>query len=661
MALSSSGLGSGMDIDSLVSKLMNIETRPLLKLQQKQQLFESKISAVGQVKSGLASFQAALKALQDPAKYQALSSSSSDKDVAEISAGAKAPVGGFNLKVETLAAAQKLSSSLFTNSKSAINGATEETLSFSFGTTSGATFTQLSGSTQKDVKIPANATLEQVRDAVNKANIGVSASIVNDGSGYRLIYSSGKTGTESTLKVTAAGGVSSPLASLTHDPAVVGGTMTERQQAKDAVFYVDGLKITKQSNTVTDAIDGVTLTLKKEQEAGDAALKMNVSRDTAGIKKTMEDFVRSYNEFTKLLKQMTAATPGTAPGEAGSASPLNGVSTIRGIETQIRAAFSGQSNNGGTFQVASQLGISFSKDGTLSLDSSKLSKAIEASPDDVAKFFATGAQVDGKGISYVSSSAKTVAGSYDVSVDGLANGYNLADNTPTLLAVTGVPFEIKIDGMLVSTSIAADSYSASEMAKAIETAINSEPELTAVKGKVSVSVDEDSGKLLITSLKSGIDSKVEVVGGLEFAGFAASTGVAGSASVSGTIGGYAARGDGSKLIGAVGTPVEGLTIELSGGTIGDRGSLTYTQGFSFNLDKKLEGMLSTNGTLDSFNKGLNASLKDLQKQQDAMAKRLEATEARYKAQFNAMDRLLAQLNASSSFLSQQISSMQKSS
>ncbi|MNS88825.1 Flagellar hook-associated protein 2 [compost metagenome] len=131
--------------------------------------------------------------------------------------------------------------------------------------------------------------------------------------------------------------------------------------------------------------------------------------------------------------------------------------------------------------------------------------------------------------------------------------------------------------------------------------------------------------------------------------------------MAGTIGGYAARGDGNKLIGAVGTPVEGLTIELSGGTIGDRGSLTYTQGFSFNLDKKLEGMLSTNGTLDSFNKGLNASLKDLQKQQDTMAKRLETTEARYKAQFNAMDRLLAQLNASSSFLTQQISSMQKSS
>ena len=168
MALSSSGLGSGMDIDGLVSKLMNIETRPLLQLQQKQQVFESKISAVGQVKSGLASFQSALKALQDPAKYQTLSSSSSDKDVAEISAGAKAPVGGFSLKVETLAAAQKLSSSIFTSSKTAINGAAEETLSFSFGTTSGATFTPLSGSTQKDVKIPANATPEQ-EEALLKA------------------------------------------------------------------------------------------------------------------------------------------------------------------------------------------------------------------------------------------------------------------------------------------------------------------------------------------------------------------------------------------------------------------------------------------------------------------------------------------------------------
>ncbi len=659
MALSSSGLGSGMDIDSLVSKLMNIETRPLLKLQQKQQVFESKISAVGQVKSGLASFQAALKALQDPAKYQTLSSTSSDKDVAEISAGAKAPVGGFSLKVETLAAAQKLSSSIFTSSKTAINGAAEETLSFSFGTTSGATFTPLSGSTQKDVKIPANATLEQVRDAVNKANIGVSASIVNDGSGYRLIYSSGKTGTESTLKVTAAGGATSPLANLTHDPA--GTTMTVLQPAKDAVFYVDGLKITKQSNTVTDAIDGVTLTLKKEQEAGDAALKMNVSRDTAGIKKTLEDFVKSYNDFTKVLKETTAATPGTAPGEAGSSSPLSGVTAIRGIETQLRAAFGAATKNSGSYQVASQLGLAFAKDGSLSLDSSKLSKAIEASPDDVAKFFATGAQIDGKGMSYVSSTAKTVAGSYEVSVSALTNGYNQAGSVPTLPVSGTNAFSVMIDNTTVNAQVTGTYNSATELAKALETAINGDAGLTAAKGKVSVSVDEDSGKLLISSVKTGADSKVNVLSGLDFAGFAAASGVAGSASVAGTIGGYAARGDGSKLIGAIGTPVEGLTIDISGGTIGDRGSLTYTQGFSFNLDKTLEGMLSTNGTLDSFNKGLNASLKDLQKQQDTMAKRLETTEARYKAQFNAMDRLLAQLNASSSFLTQQISSMQKSS
>lgn len=659
MALSSSGLGSGMDIDSLVSKLMNIETRPLLQLQQKQQVFESKISAVGQVKSSLASFQAALKALQDPAKYQTLSSTSSDKDVAEISAGAKAPVGGFSLKVETLAAAQKLSSGIFASSKTAINGATEETLSFSFGTTSGATFTPLSGSTQKDVKIPANATLEQVRDAVNKANIGVSASIVNDGSGYRLIYSSGKTGTENTLKVTAAGGGTSSLASLTHDPA--GTTMTVLQPAKDAVFYVDGLKITKQSNTVTDAIDGVTLTLKKEQEAGDAALKMNVSRDTAGIKKTLEDFVKSYNEFTKVLKETTATTPGKAPGEAGSSSPLSGVTAIRGIETQLRAAFGAATNNSGSYQVASQLGLAFSKDGSLSLDSSKLSKAIEASPDDVAKFFATGAQIDGKGMSYVSSTDKTVAGSYEVSVSALTNGYNQAGSVPTLPVSGTNAFSVMIDNTTVNAQVTGTYNSATELAKALETAINGDAGLVAAKGKVTVTVDEDSGKLLISSLKSGTDSKVDVLSGLGFAGFAAASGVAGSTSVAGTIGGYAARGDGNKLIGAVGTPVEGLTIDISGGTIGDRGSLTYTQGFSFGLDKKLEGMLGNNGTLDSFNKGLNASLKDLQKQQDTMAKRLQATEARYKAQFNAMDRLLAQLNASSSFLSQQISSMQKSS
>ncbi|MFD2449095.1 flagellar filament capping protein FliD [Vogesella fluminis] len=264
-------------------------------------------------------------------------------------------------------------------------------------------------------------------------------------------------------------------------------------------------------------------------------------------------------------------------------------------------------------------------------------------------------------MSYVSSTAKTVAGSYEVSVSALTNGYNQAASVPTLPVSGTNVFSVMIDSTTVNTQVTGTYNSATELAKALETAINSDVGLTAAKGQVSVSVDEDSGKLLISSVKTGAESKVNVLSGLDFAGFAAGSGVDGSASVAGTIGGYAARGDGSKLIGAVGTPVEGLTIDISGGTIGDRGSLTYTQGFSFNLDKKLEGMLSTNGTLDSFDKGLNASLKDLQKQQDVVSKRLTATEARYRAQFNAMDRLLAQLNASSTFLSQQISSMQSSS
>ncbi|CUA85273.1 Flagellar capping protein FliD [Gulbenkiania indica] len=658
MGLTSSGLGSGMNIDDLVSKLMNVETRPLLQLQQKQKTYQDKISALGQIKGGLSTFQTALKNLQDPTKYQTLSGSTSDKDVAEISAGSKAPVGAFSLKVETLAASQKLATATFVSSKTPVNGATEETLTFSFGTTSGSTFTPQSGTLSKQVKIAPNATLEEIRDSVNKANIGVSASIVNDGSGYRLIYSSAKTGAENTLKITAEGGAGSALAGLTHDPA--GSKLTTMQDAKDAVFYIDGLKIVKPSNTVSDAIEGVTLTLKKAQDADDAALRMNVSRDTSGVKKTLDEFVKSYNDLNKMLKEATAATPGTKPGESGTAAPLNGITAIRNIQSQLRVAFGAVTDNGGTFKFASQLGLTFSKDGQLSLDSTKLNKAIDEAPDDVARFFATGATIEGSGFSFSTSTANTKAGTYEVAVDAVVNGYNFAGSTPSSLT-GGQSFAVKVDGVTVNATLPAGPFnSATALAKALESTINGDAGLAAAKGKVSVTVDDATGKLLMTSTKSGEESKVEVLSGLEFAGFTPGAGVAGSKNVSGTIGGYPARGDGNKLVGAVGTPVEGLTIEITGGTVGDKGKLTYTQGFSFQLGKTVESMLADNGPLTAFDKGLNASLKDLQKQQDRLSKSLQVTEARYRAQFNAMDRLLSQLNSTSSFLNQQIAGLQKS-
>ena len=216
MALSVGGLGSGMDVDGLIKNLMAVESRPLYILQQKEAQLQEKISATGQVKGAVSEFQSAVKALQDAGKFVSFKGTSSSTDHVDISASSKAPTGSFSVLVQQLAQEQKLASGTFTSAKSAVNGGTESKLTFSFGTTGAdGSFSSDGSKAPKSVTIPANATLEDIRDAVNKADVGVSASIVNDGSGYKLVYSSKNTGTQSTMKIEASDPALNQVA--THD------------------------------------------------------------------------------------------------------------------------------------------------------------------------------------------------------------------------------------------------------------------------------------------------------------------------------------------------------------------------------------------------------------------------------------------------------------
>ncbi len=660
MALSVGGLGSGMDIDGLIKNLMAIESRPLLQLQQKEALLQQKISAVGQVKGAVTTFQSAVKALQDASKFVSYKGSSSSTDHVDISASSKAPTGSFSVLVQQLAQEQKLASETFTSAKSAVTGSTETTLTFSFGTTAAdGSFSSDGSKAPKSVTIPPNATLEDIRDAVNKADVGVNASIVNDGSGYKLVYSSKNTGTQSTMKVQASDAALNGVA--THDAAGAStGQLTEVQAAKDAKFLLDGIQVTKQSNTVTDAIDGVTLTLKKAQEEGkDSAVRLSVSKDTSGIKESLEELVKGYNDLMKTLKDVSGVNLDATvkPGEARPAGILNGASIIRAIQSQVRSAFNQTSDNGGAFKLASEFGLTFNADGTMKLDDKVLDKALEKNADDIAKFFATDAVTSDAGISYVGGSSKTQPGEYEIVITQLLNGTKEAGDKPSSLTVdaSNKDFTIKVDGKEVTVSLAEKTYgSAAELAHEIESGINGK---LGKDGKVSVIVDPDSGKLAIQSAKTGKESSVELVSGLEFAGFTAGAGIPGGDSVAGTIGGHPAKGDGNKLVGAVGSPVEGLTISVSGGMTGNRGTISFTKGFAFDLDQTLEGLVKKDGAIDAFSNGLSESAKGLTKQQEQLERRLIETEKRYRAQFSAMDALLAQYNNMSNFLTQQLAGL----
>jgi flagellar hook-associated protein 2 len=399
--ISSAGIGSGLNVDDLVTQLMAVEREPLTQIDKKEASYQAKISAFGTLKSSLAEFQTAAKALSTPAQLSPLKTSVSDTTVLSASAGDGAAAGSFNIEVKSLAQSQKLiTSSGYAATTSAV-GTGKITIALGSYASDG-TFTADATKTAKDITIDAsNNTLAGVRDAINGANAGVTASIINDGKNNYLSLTSKTTGKTSAmqLSVTLPDGqdpAATPSLSALAFNGAAGAGMKQTVAPSDAVFVLDSVEITKPSNTITDAIQGVTLNLSHTTAAG-ATTTLSFDRDTAPVRTAIETFVTAYN---KLSKAMTDATAFDV--SSGKAASLNGDSTVRAIQTQLRGILGGVVK-GAALGSASlpDVGISSQRDGTLAIDSTKLSAALADPTRDLTALFASrgtnkgfGAQVD---------------------------------------------------------------------------------------------------------------------------------------------------------------------------------------------------------------------------------------------------------------------------
>jgi flagellar hook-associated protein 2 len=358
-----------LDVPTLVSQLMSIERQPITKLQTKATTTESKISSFGTLKSLVSTLQSSLTALSG--KFSAYSATASDSNVFSASADSTAIAGSYTLAVSSLARAQSLVAAGQTSSTTAI-------------TTGASTMTFVVGSTATDVTVGANATLEDIRNAINTANIGVSATIVNDGSGtpYRLALSASETGTANAISsiTIQAGGDNALNGLLAFNPASNPpgtATLTQAVAAANASFAVNGIPITSSTNTVADAIQGVTLTLRNTTTSS----TLTVERDTEAIVEAASSFVESYNALVSQLKSRSAyATNG------GTAPVLSGDSTVRMMLDQVRSMIS-TATTGGTLSYLSQVGISVQTDSSLTLDSAKLTNAMANDFADVSNLF----------------------------------------------------------------------------------------------------------------------------------------------------------------------------------------------------------------------------------------------------------------------------------
>lgn len=413
MAISSAGIGSGLKVDELVSQLMAVERMPITALDKKEASYQAKLSSIGSLKGAFSAFQTAAKALSTPDKFTPTKATVADTSVLGASATSAAVAGSYDVQVQNLAAAQKLTmSSAGGTGYAATNSVVGQgTITIDFGTytTSGADtgFSANAAKPSKTITIGSNNTLTGIRDAINGANAGVSASIINDGSGYRLALTSNESGLRNEMRITVGGDAATlgELGQLAYDrtstttvdpdtgtPTTTTGAskMTQNVAAADAKIVVDNVPITSPSNTITDAIQGVTLNLSKPTAPG-VSTKITLARDTSNVKTAIEGFVKAYNEANKAMKDATAVDLST-----GKAAALVGDSTVRSLQTQLRNVLSSPvagAPKGSA--LLSDAGLSFNKEGVLVIDDAKLTAAIADPAKDMSKLFSSGAGTKG--------------------------------------------------------------------------------------------------------------------------------------------------------------------------------------------------------------------------------------------------------------------------
>ncbi|MCR9104335.1 MAG: flagellar filament capping protein FliD [Gammaproteobacteria bacterium] len=671
--ITASGIGSGLDIEGLVAQLVAAERAPTEnRLNRQSALVEAELSAFGTYKGALSSLQDTLASLNTLSNFGQRVSASSNDDIVSIASNGSAINGSYDVSVQQLARAHSLASGSYAAPTDVVGTGT---ITIRFGTTDYAgpdpgpeSYNGFTVNPERASAVIAidgnNNSLEGVRDAINAADIGVNATIVNDGSGYRLLFSSDATGADNSMEISVADtgdGNSSDafgLSALAFSSA--GTNLSQTVAAQDANFTVNGLPISSDSNVASGVIDGVDITLKGLTDA--TAVTLSVSEDTAGLKENVQSLVDGFNAFLQGTRSLTAFD-----ATSGIAGALQGDASIRSISTQLRQALTSVVDGASAeINSLSQIGITTTRDGSLEVDEARLDAALANNFDDIVGLFAAVGLPSDSGIDFIGAGDDTQVGSYAIEISqiatrGLYTGGALA--LPGGVATVNAgndELSLRVDGVDTGPVVLTQGVYASgeALAAELQSRINSDDALLAAG--VSVSVSFVGGSLSITSQRYGSASSVEItaVDTTSAADFGLSVGAGTQGvDVAGTIGGVAALGSGQLLTAATGSEAEGLRLLVEGGLTGARGTVDFTRGIADQLNTLIGRFLEADGILDSRTDGLESRVDRLDDQRDRLDLRMESLEAFYRARFNALDTLLAQLQSTSNFLTQQLAAL----
>jgi flagellar hook-associated protein 2 len=359
------GVGSGLDLNGLLSQIQANENQALVPIANKQQSYQTQISAYGTLSGALSAFQDAANALGSASAFQPVKSNVSGSAVT-ATADNTTPPGDYQINVTQRAQASSV----------ATLGVASNTASLGAGSID---FTLANGNTMSVAISAGSSDIQSVANAINAQNGGVTASVINDGSGspYRLVLRASSTGTEAAVSdIQFSGALGSSLALDT----------ATQQAGQNAQFSVNGIAIQSVNNQVDDAIQGVTLNLT---QTGSATLQ--VTRDTGAITTAVQGFVDSYNALSKVIGNFTSYDATTQ-----TAGVLLGDSTVRGVQSQLRGVLTSVVGDG-SLKTLTDVGITLQLDGTLSLDTNKLGEVEAGNLPALQQFFAGAGATKGMG------------------------------------------------------------------------------------------------------------------------------------------------------------------------------------------------------------------------------------------------------------------------
>lgn len=371
MAISSPGVGSGLDVNSIVSQLVALERKPIANIQSQIGSLQSSVSAWGQIKGGLAKLQDAAAKLAASATWQAQVARSSAPESVAVTAQTGAVTGQYQVEVLALAQAQSTRTQAFNTGETVGQTGRLEIRLGQWGPTG---FVAGSGS-PVSISVSATDTLATIASKINSANAGVRAAVVRSGSTEQLVVRGADTGQANGFELVAFDATDTLITDTStglgrlayYDAGGFADGQTLVQPATDAQITVEGIAVSSASNTFSDTLAGVTFTAKAVTAQ---PVTLTVEDDREGMQKAVEAFRDAFNELSRTIKDLTRSDP-TGAGNG----PLRGDSAAIGILTMLRR-IAGDTVSGNTPATLNEAGIRFDREGLLTLDSSQLATAL---------------------------------------------------------------------------------------------------------------------------------------------------------------------------------------------------------------------------------------------------------------------------------------------